>query len=182
MADHWLERWPEVIGHDDVPYVIYGHSMGVLVAYEIVLRLPTALRAPQHMILGGRNPPHIPSQHPPIHHLSDDEFIGKVADRYQNLPPEILADPDMRSLIIPVLKADFELVDTYTGPASESAGIAIPMTIVDGSEDPFTESDQMADWSRYTHSPCRVRRIDGGHFFHQEEVAQMVQLIRGLIE
>tara|TARA_B110000305_G_scaffold235834_1_gene296187 strand:- start:2295 stop:3059 length:765 start_codon:yes stop_codon:yes gene_type:complete len=178
MAEQALARWSELAGDDDVPVVVYGHSMGVLIAYEMARRLSPGMKPVRHLVLGGRNPPHIPSLYPPIHHLPDDVFIRKVAERYQNLPAEILADPDMLALIIPVLKADFEMVDTYRITTPESPPLEIPLTIVQGTDDPFTQSERLSDWARYTHATCGVRRLAGGHFFHLKAVAPMVSLIR----
>ncbi len=178
MAEHFLARWPDLAGSDDLPVVVYGHSMGVLIAYEMASRLSPGMKPVRHLVLGARNPPHVPSPLAPIHHLPDDAVITQVAERYQNLPAEILADPGMRALIIPVLKADFELVDAYRITRPENPPLHIPLTIVEGIDDPFTETERLSEWAGYTRAACGFRRVAGGHFFHRDAVGPMVSLIR----
>ncbi|MFX3681338.1 MAG: thioesterase II family protein [bacterium] len=177
MAEHWHAEWPQLAGQDGVPVVIYGHSMGVLVAYELACRLHGNTPNLRRLVLGGRNPPHIPSIHPPIHHLENDAFLAAVAERYGNLPAALLADAEMRELIIPVLKADFELVDEYRAPAA-AVPLAVPLSLLNGSEDPFVSPATLPDWQRYTAATCRWHQIAGGHFFHQQNREVTVSLIQ----
>ena len=177
MAEHWYEHWPALAGEDGVPVVIYGHSMGVLVAYELARRLHGTAPDLRRLILGGRNPPHLPSVHPPIHHQPDDAFLAAVAERYGNLPAVLLADPEMRELMVPVLKADFELVDEYR--ADESAmPLAVPLSLLNGTEDPFVSLATLPDWQGYTSDSCRWEQIKGGHFFHQQNREPVILLIK----
>lgn len=181
MAADWAEKWEELVGPDEVPVAVYGHSMGALVAYELARRVPATGKPLRHLLLGGRNPPHVPSSRSAIHHLPDDEFMQQVAQRYGNLPAALLADPDMKALLIPVLKADFALVDTYRGELPERPSLAVPLTVLNGRQDPFTDRDQLTDWARYTTGASAVRELEGGHFFHQQRAAEAVQLVRQLL-
>lgn len=168
MAAEMAERWPEMADSDGVPCACYGHSMGALVAYETTVRLERMMvsSSPRHLVLGARNAPSTPRSRPPIHQLADDDFLAAVADRYGNLPAALLEEPEMRELIVPVLKADFQLVDEYRW-APEAGPVVVPLTILHGSEDPWTTRDGLAAWARHTTMTYRKREIPGGHFFHQ---------------
>ena len=181
MADHWFKQWPELAGEDGVPVAIYGHSLGVLVAYELARRLHGKVSNLRRLVLGGRNPPHIPSVHPPIHHLPDDAFLTAVAERYGNLPAVLLEDAEMRELIVPVLRADFEVVDEYRADAS-ARPLAVPLSLLNGSDDPFVAAAYLPDWQSYTSEACRWRQIAGGHFFHQLNREAAVSLIEQELE
>jgi surfactin synthase thioesterase subunit len=178
MVDHWSEHWEELAGSDDVPIFFYGHSMGVLVAYELAQRLQGSgsVKVLKGLILGGRNAPHVLSKHPPIHHLSDDEFLVEVANRYGNLPTALLGDQEMKDLIIPILKADFKLVDDYR-PILPGGVLACPLVILSGRDDSFTSSLELAGWDRYTAVGCVWKEIESGHFFHQQAREKTLRLV-----
>lgn len=175
MAERWAEQWDELAGADGVPVMIYGHSMGVLVAYEVTRRLQKAgsSRMPTLVVLGARNPPHAPRRFPPLHHLSNDAFLQAVAERYGNLPTALLEDAEMRELIAPVLKADFKLVDDYAAESSFDP-LTVPLKVLVGVDDSFTTEAAAGEWAKYTVAGCTVDRVEGGHFFHQEQKVEMV--------
>lgn len=167
MADSLVNAWPELRGNDGVPVVFYGHSMGVLIALELARRLAGDAQL-QHVVMAARNPPHTARLYPPIHHLTDDAFLDAVAARYGNLPAALLADREMRELITPVLKADFQLVDEYSNDR-KAMPLSVPFTVLAGERDPFTAPEAMGEWDRYTTADCTVQVLPAaGHFFHQE--------------
>ncbi|MDA8528596.1 alpha/beta fold hydrolase [Opitutaceae bacterium] len=180
MAEHWVANWPQLRGADDVPVAIYGHSMGALVAYELARALQNQgiLDGPKLLLLGGRNAPHVPSKHPPIHHLPDNQFLCKVAERYGNLPQALLDDEEMRALVVPILKADFQLVDDFDVNLPSRPELQIPITVFEGSSDPFTNERSLKEWSAYTDSRFEMRRLDGDHFFHQHRREVMLKIVR----
>lgn len=169
------DQWPELAG--DGPCALFGHSMGALLGYELALELARrgAAAPPRHLFLSGRNPPSSPPRTPSLRALPDHQFLAAVAARYGNLPPELLADAEMRALITPILRADFQLVDDYVGGAP--GPIDVPLTIFGGTEDPFTSAAELGKWSGYTRGICRVQLIPGGHFFHQQARAQVIAVI-----
>jgi surfactin synthase thioesterase subunit len=173
MVGALAEAWPALAG--DRPCALFGHSMGALLAYELAAELARrgAANAPGRLFLSGRNPPESPPKLPPLHPLPDDAFVREVARRYGNLPPEILAEPEMLALVIPILRADFKLVDTYAW--SGAAPLDTPLTIFGGTQDPWTDDDALSGWGRHTRRGCRVRRIPGGHFFHQDARAAVIE-------
>jgi surfactin synthase thioesterase subunit len=70
-------------------------------------------------------------------------------------------------MIVPVLKADFQLVDDYQWQPG-AGPVGVPLTILYGRDDPWTTAGGLTAWGRHTTKACRLREIPGGHFFHQD--------------
>ena len=167
MTKLLADSWPALSGGG--PSALFGHSMGALLAYELTLELERrgAANLPRRLFLSGRNPPFVPPKLPPIHHLPDEAFWRAIAERYDSLPPDILAEPEMVALLTPILRADFRLVDEYIWVPR--APVRVPLTILGGTRDPWTSEAELAGWRECTTASCRVHFFQGDHFFHQKE-------------
>src|SRR5215510_3567397 len=94
-------------------FVFYGHSMGALISFELAREMRRRHSiGPRQLFLSGRGAPTAPSCEGPTFNLPHDEFIAELR-RLNGTPPELLDVPDARELFLPLLRADFELVDTY---------------------------------------------------------------------
>jgi len=142
--------------------VFFGHSMGSLVAYEVCRQLHVHQRAlPRALILSGRGSPHEPRTGIALDQLPDAELI----DYLQTLggtPPEVLADPDMCELLIPVARADLAACRRYRPTRGEP--LSTVMFVYAGEDDDLNPQDLM-DWASCTSSSCTFRRFPGGHFY-----------------
>jgi medium-chain acyl-[acyl-carrier-protein] hydrolase len=175
MVAALADQWPALAGTE--PWALFGHSMGALLGFELAAELARrgATNPPRHLFLSGRNPPPVPPRLPPLGPRSDADFLAGVAERYGSLPAALLADPEMRALLTPILRADFQLVDDYAGHATTQ--IDAPLTILGGTRDPFTSPGELADWRHHTRAACRVHLIEGGHFFHQQARGDVLRVI-----
>lgn len=152
-----------VLGHLDRPFALFGHSMGALIAFELAHRLRSMGREPVHLFVSGSRAPHLPSRRARDRHtLPDQEFLSTVRE-LGGLPPEVLASRDLLDLVLPALRGDFALVETYTwraGPVLHS-----PLSAFGGVEDGDVDRDDLEAWSRHTTGPSRIHLLPGGHFF-----------------
>jgi medium-chain acyl-[acyl-carrier-protein] hydrolase len=166
-----VARLPEVVGPladhlsglDPLPVVLYGHSMGALVCYELARELIRRDRPePAHLFVSGRRAPHFPDHLPAIHDLPKAQFLERVRD-LNGIPARILAEPGLIDVIEPALRADFAVCETYrhAGAAVLSAGISV----FGGDEDPTTTGEQLAAWQVHTTGAFRLRMLPGDHFF-----------------
>jgi medium-chain acyl-[acyl-carrier-protein] hydrolase len=156
LADH-------LTGLDPLPVVLYGHSMGALVCYELARELRhRGHPEPAHLFVSGRRAPHFPDHLPAIHHLPKPEFLDRVRD-LNGIPDRILAEPGLIDVIEPALRADFAVCETYrhTGGAALTTGISV----FGGDRDPTTTGEQLAAWRSHTTGPFRLRMLPGDHFF-----------------
>jgi medium-chain acyl-[acyl-carrier-protein] hydrolase len=179
MVRALADAWPEISAQGRC--ALYGHSMGALLGFELAEELARrgAANRPLHLFLSGHNPPHVPSRLPSIHTLPDGEFLPAVAQHYGNLPQELIADREMAALISPILRADFKLVDEYrwngTGPT------ATPLTVLGGTNDPWTTEVELAEWARHTRGPFARHMFAGDHFFHQQNRGAVLALVQAAL-
>jgi medium-chain acyl-[acyl-carrier-protein] hydrolase len=164
----------------DRPYVLFGHSLGARIAFEVARWQRGRGRSPERLVVSGSRAPHLVDPDPPVHAMADDELCQEVA-RLGGTPPEVLRSKELMQLLIPLLRADFELSETYCyepGPLLE-----IPVSAYGGDRDPKIPAEAVAAWEEQTRGPFRHRIFSGGHFFHQEhEDAFLREIRRDLVE
>jgi medium-chain acyl-[acyl-carrier-protein] hydrolase len=172
LADAWTEL------SADRPCAVFGHSMGALLAFELAAELSRrgARNPPRRLFLSGHNPPHAARRMPPIGGLPDDRFLSEIASRYGSLPESVLAHPEMMALLLPVLRADFRLLENYR-PRS-AAPVEVPFSVLGAVLDPWTSEPELSEWRRYSVGEFRLRMFAGGHFFPQKSRDEVLAAIR----
>lgn len=75
----------------------------------------------------------------------------------------MLAEPSLRSLLLPALRADFELVETYE--PLPGGRLRCPVTAYLGNADPDVAAADLPAWAAVTDGPFTTRRFDGDHFY-----------------
>lgn len=148
----------------DRPAVFYGHSFGAFVCYELAReRRRRGCEGPIHLVVSGSRAPHVPNPEPAIYHLPDNELIAEIQQRYGGIPKEILENEEMLALVLPSLRADFTMADTYR--YREEPPLSCPITCYGGDADPSTTPASLEAWREHTDSDFRLRVFAGGHFF-----------------
>ena len=157
------------------PTVLYGHSFGALLAYEVCDRLEqrSIARIERLVVSGASAPTHL-SQEQRIAHLSEEDFFSEVK-ALNGIPPQLLAIPNMVKLFLPILRADFEVYERYTFDTAR-APIRSPIVVCTGREDPCTSEEGIACWRQMTSGPCEIHVFDGGHFFIEAHSQHILRL------
>jgi medium-chain acyl-[acyl-carrier-protein] hydrolase len=153
--------------HLDKPFALFGHSMGAKLAFELT-RLLRREHGPKplHLFVSGHGAPQILSTEPPIHTLPDDEFIREV-QRYEGMPQEILESAELMRYILPILRADFSINETYV--YTDEPPLSSPITAYGGLRDEGAPRADIEAWREQTTSSFEFRMFPGGHFFLQTE-------------
>jgi medium-chain acyl-[acyl-carrier-protein] hydrolase len=159
-----VERLAEVLPPlFDRPFAFFGHSMGASMAFELARRLRSD-RAPEpcHLFVSGRRAPQTPDTDPPSYQLPEPVFIEELR-RLNGTPQEVLEHPEMMQLLLPVLRADFELIQTYTyepGPP-----LTCPISAFGGLQDLDAGRDLLELWREQTTAAFSLQMLPGDHFF-----------------
>jgi medium-chain acyl-[acyl-carrier-protein] hydrolase len=147
----------------DRPFAFFGHSVGGLVAFELAHRLRAADDpAPAHLFVAGCNPPQLPNPHPPLHNLPDDDLLDELR-ALGGTPEALLEHVELMDLMLPTLRADFALLETYT--YRPRLPLEVPLTAFGGSDDPRVPPDGLAAWREQTRAAFDLNILPGGHFF-----------------
>jgi medium-chain acyl-[acyl-carrier-protein] hydrolase len=153
-----------------VPLALFGHSMGAVLAHEVACRM---FREGRHLMgglfLSGRNGPSHCSEPLCLHHLPREELLDAVAE-FGNLSEAIRNEPDLIELLLPTLRADFELLDDYhrRGAVGRVPRLPYRLSVFGGEQDPWTHAEGLADWQKLSSGRFRLRTYPGAHFFINE--------------
>lgn len=154
--------------------VLFGHSLGAVLAYELAHRVAAhpdlTLR---HLFVSGSPEPH--TQRPQrATGLSDDEFLARVS-QFAGFSHEALEDPEMRELILPTLRADVEMHENYRPSTDER--LPAPITSLRGSDDSLVTADEGARWSEVAGAGFEYLELPGGHMYLTESAPDLLKLI-----
>jgi medium-chain acyl-[acyl-carrier-protein] hydrolase len=171
IADAVLQR-PRTTGR-----LIFGHSMGALVAYEVTCCLVEAGQPPRTLIVSGSAAPHRPVEGEGYSARPDAEFLAYVAS-LGGTPAEVLEESGLLDLMLPVLRADFAAVESYVW--RERAPLDIPVVVLGATEDPRLPAGELVHWTDLTTGESPVRIFDGGHFFLYDYIDEFLAEMRTL--
>ena len=160
--------------HLDKPFAFFGHSMGAMIGLELA-RLLRREHGPQpaHLFVSGRRAPQWPEDSRRTYDLPEDEFVEELR-RLSGTPREVLEHPELMQLMIPLLRADFAVCQTYEYVPEPP--LSCPITVFGGVEDE-TGHEQLEPWREQTTSAFELRMFPGNHFFIHEAQPQVLQIV-----
>ncbi|GAA2988396.1 alpha/beta fold hydrolase [Streptosporangium longisporum] len=161
---------------EPLPFALFGHSMGALVSFTVARRLRSrGLPGPGRLFVSGWNAPQCRDGMPRLGRLDDEELM-RVLHRLDGIPPEVIGNPELMSLIMPVLRADLNAAESYVH--EDEPPLACPISVFGGNGDPTTTAGGLGAWSAQTGSAFRLRLLPGGHFFIHTQRRTLLRAIR----
>jgi surfactin synthase thioesterase subunit len=165
------------------PFAFFGHSLGALVALALARELRRlGKRAPSLLAVSGYPAPQLHRDRPHVAHLPHDQFVATLREHF-DVTPEVLDDPVLAEMALPVLRADLSIVETYA--YRDELPLDLPLAAFGGVGDPEASEEQIRGWQAQSTQPVRVRMFPGGHFFINSEreavVGELAATLRGIL-
>jgi medium-chain acyl-[acyl-carrier-protein] hydrolase len=159
----------------DVPFAFFGHSLGAIVAFEVARELARRRSPlPTHLFLSAHGPATATPPSEPFHTLPEDEFLKKV-QQLGGLPDAVVRHPELLQIVLPALRADFEMYEKHRpipGPP-----LAIPITALGGEDDEGVPTGRLESWRAETTARFGNRMFPGGHFYLQNAGPALAALV-----
>jgi medium-chain acyl-[acyl-carrier-protein] hydrolase len=147
----------------DRPFALFGHSLGALVAFELARRLDRdGGPQPVRLFVSGCAAPSVPRGGRPIHGLPDSAFRAELR-RLNGTPAAVLDNAELMEILLPTLRADFALCETYA--FAPRPPLTCPISCWGGLGDDTASRQDLDAWREQTAGPFRLRMLPGDHFF-----------------
>lgn len=160
------------------PLAFFGHSMGAQLAYETARVARATGHEPRVLCVSGARAPSVPRRTPPLHTLPEAEFVAQLSE-LGGTPSEVLAEPELLELIVPILRADCGLVERYVWqPGPE---LACPILALGGSDDDHVTREDLAAWRTHTTGTYREHVLAGNHFFLHSQRKEVLALVQSAL-
>lgn len=157
------------------PFVLFGHSAGSRVAYELAVQFEEAKQKNLRGIIvsGGLAPNR--REVNPIYQLAEENFFNSLS-QYGRTPRELFENKDLWAIFGPVLRADFTLADTYQDEKYRK--IHVPVLALRGTKDPEISKADLQEWKHYTTAEFRHKDIEGEHLFIDTNTDEVLDVIK----
>ncbi|MFE3946445.1 thioesterase II family protein [Streptomyces sp. NPDC059118] len=165
---------PSIPANGRRPLILFGHSMGALLAFETARRLAAEGREPAALIVSGSEGPSLPRPERFPQPPSDEDLIGEMR-LLSGTDNELLNHPEILQLALPPLRADYAMLGARVhvpGPP-----LRCPVVALTGDNDPRVSIEGVQAWERETEGPFERHVLTGGHFFLGDHLTYVADLV-----
>lgn len=157
-------------------FAFYGHSMGALLSFELARELRRRNWSPPvHLFLSACRAPEMVREERPIFNLPVQELMVEIR-KLNGTPKEFFESLEIQNVLLPLLRADLEIIDTYEYVAEAPLGCAI--NLYGGEKDTHAPPESLVSWELQTSTKCTLRVFSGDHFFIQSQKMEFVRTLR----
>jgi len=168
-----------IAAHKKTHFALFGHSLGALIAFETALRLQQAHETELvRLFVSAHRAPHLPLNTGRYHHLPDGPFLEHVRE-LGGFSSDIIIHPELMRIILPALRADFTLYETYE--RNRPGMLHCPISVFGGLADRNVATAELPPWKEHTTRDCNVWTFPGEHFFiHSARSEVLAEITRSL--
>ncbi len=165
-----------LLAYLDMPYAFFGHSMGALISFELArtLRRSKRVSGPLQLFVSGHRAPHLPDLRPPVHQLPESQMIEALR-HFNGTPKDVLKHTELLQVLLPRLRADFGLCETYHYALQPP--LSCPITAFGGLQDQYVSPASILAWREHTSSTFNAHFFTGDHFFFYGEYTRLLTII-----
>lgn len=179
MADLLRQLLPAVLPVLRFRFILYGHSMGALVAFELARQVRRRFGIePDHLVVSGFPAPRC-FRSSGRHELPGDRLWDSVI-AMKGMPEAVAANTEIRGLLLPAIRSDFQICETYAYQAGPP--LDCPISVLAGTHDDELRPLDLMAWQDETSTAFRCQQMLGDHFFNlkfQPEFAASVRFMLG---
>jgi surfactin synthase thioesterase subunit len=166
----------EILQKLDRPYVLFGHSLGALICFELARALRRrGAPLPAGLFVSGRRAPSLPSPDGNIHTLPDQEFVDELSRRYNGIPQVVRDYPEMMRILVPIMRGDLTVLETYSFVAEPPLGV--PVFLYGGQDDVQMTPASIEAWRAISAGDLTLRLFPGGHFYLQDDRERLLDVL-----
>jgi medium-chain acyl-[acyl-carrier-protein] hydrolase len=159
----------------DKPFAFFGHSLGALVGFELARQLRRQGDVqPVRLFVSADRAPQIPHRDRPLHALPEGEFLLELR-RLNGIPRKVLEEAELMQIMLPVLRADFAVYETYL--YSTEPPLTCPISAFGGLQDHRVSRGDLEAWRDQTSVSFSLRMFPGDHFFWQTTQPLLLQVL-----
>lgn len=164
----------------DGEYALFGHSLGGLIAFELTRALRRlGERLPNVLVVSACGAPQLARPELGVTQLSDEKLMQYLR-RFEGTASAILESPELLELVLPILRADFSLRDTYS--YLPEAPLDLPIVAFGGREDAHVPRAELEAWSELTSRAFALQGFDGGHFYFRTTPVPFFSALRNVLD
>jgi surfactin synthase thioesterase subunit len=150
-----------------------------MLAYELTCRFrELGAPLPELLMVSAHRGPSLPVPHRSLRGLSDNEFLERMG-AFQGIPQRVIEHPELRELVLPTLRADMEVCESYAHPRREP--LEVPIVAFGGRDDTSTSVPALRAWREHTSSSFELHLLDGGHFFLHSAEDELLGRVRAAL-
>ncbi|MEL6438045.1 MAG: thioesterase II family protein [Cyanobacteria bacterium J06621_8] len=167
-----------ILPYLDQPFAFFGHSMGAVISFELarLIRRQHNLK-PSHLFVSAHRAPQVPDPEPPIHNLPQAEFIEELR-KLNGTPEKVLNNAELMELLIPILRADFSVLENYQ--YRPEATLDCPISVFGGRQDQKVQPEELSRWREQTCRSFELKMLEGDHFFINSAPSLLPELVQQL--
>ncbi|MFF3643673.1 thioesterase II family protein [Streptomyces sp. NPDC002564] len=164
----------------DLPYVMFGHSMGALIGYELARLLGRKEgRWPSGFVASACRAPDDQGEPSNTPGLTDEQLVAElVADGV--VPAAVGANSRLAAAVTRPLRGDSALCDSYRPPGTDPL-LPCPLGAWRGQDDEGVTDGHIRKWQQWTTGPSALRTFPGDHFYHLDAPHQVIAELRTFV-
>ncbi|MCC7090629.1 MAG: thioesterase [Nitrosomonas sp.] len=155
-------------------YVLFGHSMGALLAYGITRQLyQLTSRLPDALLVSGCEAP-VRQDGERYRRIRTEAALVADLKKQGGTPEEVFDNPEVLAMIVDLLRIDYRVCGSFEYLKEEL--LPIPIHCFGGRSDSIG-TDNLSLWQQEGSQIFTLDLFDGGHFFLRESEAAFVHVL-----